>query len=155
MNFLRIHIENRDIANHKERVRWKVWIKKINNLSKSFVYFARGNMIVINAQNLKVLKTRCWRPLRSFEKTNVILNICSQDTLKPTLWNVLTVNSLVIIQAPAKDLATTLDDKVHPIFNEDLILNSPGSISSNGAKGKGETSKWKHCSWLALIIWDP
>ena len=48
------------------------------------------------------------------------------------------VNPLVTIQAPANDSATTAYNKVHPIFNEDLILNSPGSISSNGAKGKAE-----------------
>ena len=42
------------------------------------------------------------------------------------------------IQAPAQDSATTAFDIVHLIYNEDLVLNPPGGIRSNVAKGKVE-----------------
>ena len=42
------------------------------------------------------------------------------------------------VQAPAQDSPTTAFDIVCPIYNEDLVLNRPGSIGSDVAKGKVE-----------------
>ena len=42
------------------------------------------------------------------------------------------------VQAPAQDSAMTAFDIVHPIYNEDLVLNPPGSIRSDFVKGKAE-----------------
>ena len=40
--------------------------------------------------------------------------------------------------APAQDSATTAFDAVCPIYNEELVLNSPGGIWSDVAKNKAE-----------------